>query len=395
MATNNVKTLNTTNTNNKTGNNVKEPDNIFSHVYIILGLFIIAISFIGYAIYSYINANSNSLIKSNSSYYGSDIFTYEPLFKENVNTIDDCVTICKNDINCDGITYNSDSNLCTGTKDNENNKAILRTENQNLSAWVKPPSLKIRQSEMSKDFTKSILVGYTTKNIVIDGIKLIVPFQIGYFSYSFNLTIYDFNKNYGSWRHIFHKGTDIPSGTSLTYQSWENLIIDYPNQIIGVWVAPFTNNLRIAVTTNTMENTRYGQYDNAFTQICDNSTNTCFITDMPNSKWKDKSMKTDDTTPKFKLGIYVEYFDLDLQNIPLNTEINITVNFRGKNVDTLFNGKIRKTFNLNGIPIFDRKNLYVFNDKTINGEINNLLYYPNTLTKPEINQIISLKKTES
>jgi hypothetical protein len=361
-------------------------DNIFDNVYLILFLFIIGISFIGYTVYTFIISTGNSVILNNSTYYGKDLLTFESLFQEIVNTIDDCITNCTNDVICDGITYDSNTKMCTGTKNGQ-----IRSDNENLSAWVKPPSLKISTSDMAKDFTKAILVGYTTTNSVVDGSKLMNPYSIGKFSYSFNLTIYDFNKNYGNWRHVFHKGTAITKGTKLNYQSWENLVVEYPKQFIGVWLAPFTNNLRIAVTTNTLKNKHYGQYNDAFIQKCDNSTKQCYITDMPNSKWSSTSSLSDGSIPNQYVGTYIEYFDLDLQNIPLNTEINITVNFYGKNVDTLFNGKIRKTYALNGLAIFDKSSLYVMNDNTFGGEITNLIYYPDTLLLPEIKQIMALK----
>ena len=383
---NNTKTNKTINFTNQSGFYEKKSENIFDNIYLILFIFIIGLIFIGYAIYSFIKSSNDSIILNNSSYYGTNILLYEPLFQDSTDTINDCITNCKNDIICDGITYDSSTKACTGTKN-----GIVRSDSQNLSAWVKPPSLKISTSDMSKDFTKAILVGYTTTNIVVDGTKISNPYYIGVFSYSFNLTIYDFNKNYGNWRHVFHKGTPISKSTKLQYQSWENLVVDYPKQNIGIWLAPFTNNLRVAVTTNTLKNRNYGQYDQAFNQICDNTTKQCYISDMPNSKWKDTSTVGDGSTPNQSVGTYLEYFDLDLQNIPLNTEINITINLNGNNVDTLFNGKIRKTYLLNGMSIFDKSSLYIMNDNTFGGEITNLIYCPDKLSLPQIQDIMSLK----
>ena len=383
---NTIKNNKNINLTNQSGFYDSESKNIFDNIYLILFLFVIGILFIGYSIYTFIISTNNSIILNNSSYYGTDILTYEYLFQDTVNTINDCITNCSNDIICDGITYDSSKNLCTGTKN-----GLVRSDNANLSAWVKPPSLKISTANMSKDFTKTILVGFTTTKTVVDGSRLMNPYLLGTFSYSFNLTIYDFNKNYGSWRHVFHKGTAMSQGTILSYQSWENLVIDYPKQFIGVWLAPFTNNLRFAVTTNTIKNKNTGQYNDAFIQKCDNTTKQCYITDMPNSKWKSTSSLGDGSIPNQYVGTYIEYFDLDLQNIPLNTEINITVNFNGKNVDTLFNGKIRKTYKLNGLAIFDKSSLYVMNDSTFGGEITNLIYYPDALSLPEIQNIMALK----
>jgi len=377
------------NLTNKSGfySNSNQNKHIFSNVYLIAFILIISLLFIGYAIYKYMISSSNLNILNSSSYYGKDISTYEPIFQDTSNSINDCINICSNDITCDGITYNSDTKACLGTKDGQ-----LRTENSNYSAWIKPPDdNKLEQG--SKDFTKTILIGYTKTMKVIDGQKIDNPYKLGYFCYSFNLTIYDFYKNYGSWRHIFHRGSPITSGQILNYQSWENLIVDFPKQIVGVWLAPFTNNLRIAVTTTSNANKSYGSYQDAFVEQCDNLTKQCYITDTPSGKWTDKQRMSDGTNPEIKLDTYIEFFDHDLQNIPINTQINITLNFRGQNVEVLFNGKIIKANKLDGIPDTNtgKPNLYAMNDKTIGGEISNLIYYPDALLLGDIQSIIDLQ----
>ena len=94
----------------------KEPENIFSNLYLTGIILIIAFAFVGYAMYNYMNKLKEDEIKGNSSFYGEDVNLYEPLFKEQVNTINECITMCKNDIICDGITYNDKSQICSGTK---------------------------------------------------------------------------------------------------------------------------------------------------------------------------------------------------------------------------------------------------------------------------------------
>jgi len=378
---NNVAGINITSKSGFYDTSTKVQDHIFSNVYLIGFILIISLVFIGYAIYYYINTLSTMVILANSSYYGTDISNYEPIFQDTTKTINDCIDTCKNDITCDGITYNSDTQICMGTKGGQ-----VRNENANYSAWVKPEESKVNKD--STDFSKAVLIGYSKSRMTYEGNKMQNPYLIGYFSYSFNLTIYDFNKNFGSWRHIFHKGTEIPTGTILSYQSWENLIIDYPMQTIGVWMAPFTNNLRIAVTTTSLSNTSYGSYDNAFVEKCD--SNGCYVTDMPNGKWMDKSRSGDGSIPKQKLDTYIEYIDHDLQNIPLNTQVNITVNFLGRDVEIYYNGKITKVSRLDGVPTINKLSLYAMNDKTIGGELSNLVYYPNVLKLGDIKSIMSL-----
>jgi hypothetical protein len=347
----------------------------------------IGMAFTAYAFYVYYYSAANNNIKTNSSYYCKDITLYQPIFQESANTITDCITMCQNDVTCDGMTYNNKTQICTGTKEGQ-----IRNENADYSAWVKP----IEQlASASKDFTKAVLVGYTKSFRVLDGTKIMNPYMLGNFCWSFNITIYDFYKNYGSWRHIFHKGTPITTGQILSYQSWENLIQDFPNQQIGVWLAPFTNNLRIAITTTSLANRTYGEYADAFVENCDSISGNCFITDMPSGKWTDTSRAGDGSIPKTQISTNLEYLDQDLQNIPINTQLNITVNVHNNILEVYFNGKIVKISQLDGTPVSDKKNLYVLNEKTANCEISNLLFYPDVVKKTDITSIIALSTSSS
>lgn len=381
---------NTTNRNidftNKTGFYNKH-EGIFSNTFTVSLIVVIGMAFIGYAFYFYYYSAADNNVRANSSYYGKDIALYEPVFQDTANTITDCISMCENDITCDGMTYNNKTQICTGTKNGQ-----LRNETADYSAWIKPIG---EPSSVSKDFKKAVLVGYTKSFRVLDGIKIMNPYMLGNFCWSFNLTIYDFYKNYGSWRHIFHKGTPITTGQTISYQSWENLVQDFPNQQIGVWLAPFTNNLRIAITTTSLENRTYGSYTDAFVEKCDASSGNCFITDMPSGKWTDTARAGDGSNPKPRISTNLEFLDQDLQNIPINTELNIIVNVNNTVVEVYFNGKIVKIFQLGGTPVSDRKNLYVLNEKTANCEISNLLFYPDIVKKADVSSIMALTTNTS
>ena len=367
-----------------------EPDkSMFQNKYALIFIIIASLLFIGYAVYYYIKISKVDLIIANSSYYGKDITLYEALFQESALQMTDCVNLCENNILCDGVTYNNDTQVCSGTKNGQ-----IRNESEHISAWVKPPHLKINNNTNNNttelDFTKAILIGYTNTPKVVKNTSIQNPYTIGFFAYSFNLTIYDFNKNYGSWRHIFHKGTPIDTNTILNYQSWENLIVDFPMQSIGVWLSPFTNNLRIAVTTTSIANKNSGSYEDAFIQKCSCLTSDCYITDMPDGKWVDKSRSGDNSTPKTKLNTYIEFFDSDLQNIPINKQINITINLLGTDAEVYFDGKIVKVVKLDGVPTITNTHLYSMYDNSFGGEISNLIYYPESLKLPNINSILTL-----
>ena len=46
---------------------------------------------------------------------------------------------------------------------------------------------------------------------------------------------------------------------------------------------------------------------------------------------------------------------------------------------------------MSGVPILNTSNLYAMNDLTIDGEISNLLYYPDKLLLGEVQSIIDLQ----
>ncbi len=104
------------NLHDKTGFYDKKKGAIFEHIYIVLAILVIALLCIGYVAYIYFYAPADNIIKSSSTYYGQNVLLYEPVFQEKSNTIEDCINICKNDLTCDGITYNNDTQLCVGTK---------------------------------------------------------------------------------------------------------------------------------------------------------------------------------------------------------------------------------------------------------------------------------------
>ena len=244
---------------------------------------------------------------------------------------------------------------------------------------------------IKKNFSNSVIVGNTKSFKSVDGNKLQQPYTTGNFCFSFNLTIFDFYKNYGYWRHVFHKGSQIDTGRVLIYKSWENLILDFPIQSIGVWLAPFTNNLRIAITTESIGNQNHGSYQDAFVEKC-NASGECYITDMPSGKWTDREKLGDGSVETVKIDKYVEYFDHDLQNIPINKQVNITINFKGRDVAVYYNGKIVKIIKLDGMPKLSTNisNLYVMSDNTFCGNISNLLYYPDALLLQDIQDVMAL-----
>lgn len=358
---------------------------IFDNPIVIIIILIIALIMIGYVFYYYTNKNLPN-VKSSSTYYGKDLAFYTPLFNNSVASVEDCIKQCQNDITCDGITYNTETSYCTGTK-----KGVLRNDNSNFIAWIKD----IDNNKSKIDFTNilnNVLIGRTDSQIIIDNNKFQDPYQLGCYSFSFNMTIFDFYKNYGVWRHVFHKGTPIDQNNTLNYQSWETLEKDIPDQTIGVWISPFTNNLRIAVTTvNQQGSSSSSYYNDAFIQRCNPLENSdCYITDMPNGKYKDMSRLTDGTISNFRLVRQIEYFDHDLKNIPINQSSTFIINIINNYIEIFLNGKIIKTAQLSGTPTFNKFPMYIMNNLSFGGELKNIFYFPINMKLPDVKQIMTL-----
>ena len=361
---------------------VVSKEKIFDNPLIIAFTLLVTCCFIGYAIYYYYS-NASLNIKASSSYYGKDLAFYTPVFNNAVLNVNDCIAQCQNDLTCDGVTYNSDTSYCTGTK-----SGTIRTDLATLSSWVKPVT-NLTGRNIS-NVAQTIVLGNTRTAQIIDRVKFSNPYLIGQYAYSFTLTIFDFYKNYGVWRHIFHKGSAVDTNTPINYQSWETLASSMPDQTIGVWIAPFTNNLRVAISTTTLQGNASGSYPDAFIQKCNPATGTCMITDLPSGKWLDTSRITDGSVPATRPTIQLEYFEHDIQSIPINTKVTFTVNIIGNYVELFMNGKIVKTAMLNGVANFNKAPLYAMFNNTINGELKNLIYFPTNLLLPDIKNIMAI-----
>ena len=354
------------------------------HPYVLIFVALIGLLFILYAVYNYMTNRYNTIVAS-SSYYGQDIAQNEPVFKSMESSIADCVEKCKRDLSCDGVTFNSVSNECIGTKN-----GIYRVEPSNLSSWIKDPT-----ESAPFNAKENIIVGYADKPQSIKPDKIASPLLVGNFAYSIVINIADFYENQGKWRHIFHKGArpDIPV---MEYANWETLVSEIPEQCIGVWLSPFTNNLRIAVDTTVSGNTNSGYFDDAMVLKCKNvnGERECYTTDLPGSQWKDVERRGDGSTIKPRIYKNLEYVDHDLTNVPINKPFVLTVNCIAQVIEVYINGRLSKTSQLEGVPNWNNQPIHVMSNTTFAGNIANLIYYPKAINLGEVKQIVSMNIDE-
>jgi len=362
-----TKTSATTTNNTTSGHNTLA--NPFNNPIMLWSLIIITLGFILYALYYYYRTTSTVL--SAKSYYGTDLLSYSPVFKLNTEQIDPCIKRCEADPLCDGITFNKDELSCVGTKE-----GLLREDDASLAAWVKPPA--------SKDTTKKsvILVGLAKESNSVAADKISYPGNPYEFNWSFNLYLNDHMANHGTWRHIMHKGTDVIE--QIDTPNWEDILAQFPDQSVGVWMAPFNNNLRIAITTITSK-PKPQVYSHALNQEHDSQTGNIFLTDKPNPPlWDMNKFKTASRPTDYEKNI--EFFDV--YQFPVKKIKHLSINVMTNTVELYLNGNLYKVFSLSGKPEFNKGNLYLLKSKSIDGYIQKFTYSPAALKKADVHALL-------
>ena len=391
---------NINNNNNKTFlENIKKAGEI--QPYIIFGLILVCIIIIIYVIYKYAAKNRPL---SGYTYYANDLLKLNPLFTESTTNITECITLCEKQGNCDGITFDSNTNVCLGQKDGR-----LRTDEDYLSAWQKKKNTdRLNITGIVEDVSKiPSLISNIKSNtrVVIPSKEIPYPPFPDNFTYSFVIRIKDLYDNFSYWRHILHKGTPIDKSVNnqfktLQYQNWEQINSDLPEQTLGFWLSPFQNNLRVAISTISKSPLpRTYDHGNIEKCRCDNSdsksveqllelnlnknantkTNctTCWITDQDND-----IEHTEDANLDYKDKKTMDY--IDIQDIQTNIPTHIVVSVKGLIIEVYVDGVFRTSKVLNGKTMWNNGSLYVHNPKTYNGEISDLRIIPGALNGDQV-----------
>lgn len=250
----------------KDKNNMNLVENITGNPYVIAIIISIALAFFIYVVY--MNYSNTDGLFNARTYYGEDIANYEALFKLETDDKDECIKRCNNDPMCDGVTIDIENDICLGTKD-----GVLRADTDRYQSWVKPVNSK------SKDKFKTLIVGMVGSNEskLIKDIEITKPYYHSQFMYLFNININNWYSGFKYWKHIWHKGSDISDDETIqNIMQWDEIEKVVPEQLPGIWLSPYTNNLRIAFTVS--QNKYNSEYpDHAFKQVCEGIN--CKITD--------------------------------------------------------------------------------------------------------------------
>jgi hypothetical protein len=321
----------------------------FDHPYLLITIFSIGIAFIIYVINNYYTNSTISKMKLGYTFFGKNPIKDIAVFTNTTVDSTACMTLCNQNPKCQGITYDTTNSSCVGTANGQ-----LLSDDSNYSAWIKPTSVATKDAFLSK----TLITAFTNTPLSVNQITIPQPSLVGQFTFSFWINITDWYANFKYWKHVAHKGTAISA--PINYQEWSDIIATYPDQCIGLWLAPFTNNLRIAITTAQPITTSPIQQED----------------------------ETEMSTVIFNTSS-IEYFDIP--NIPINTLYNITTCFNENLMEIYTNGNLLNSIQLKGIPVFNKSNMFIMYDKTFIGGIYNLLYVPSRIKYSNITSIYSSK----
>ena len=307
----------------------------FENPVLIAFILLITFGFIAYGLYRYYTKEGD--YKPGQTFYGSDILTYDPLFTMNTDKAEKCVSRCQKDSLCAGITFNTDTKTCLGSEEGQ-----LREDASNFISWVKP------KDQLGTDFAKKRaadkpLVGLANGMMTIKNTELARPPFISRFNFGLFIYINDFYEGHGRWRNIICKGTEWPAGEPLDTPYWETVAAERPDQCLGIWLAPFNNNLRVCLTTR--QQLASGQQQNTIQQT-------------------------------------LEY--IDIQNVPTRKLFHLSVNMVEGGMEVYLNGKLHRMIALKGVPVWNELPLTILPSVSTPATLMDLVFLPESANLDDI-----------
>lgn len=315
--------------------------------YIQIIIFFIALLIISIVYYYYYTDDTN-IIKAGYTYYGKDIINDKPIFVMDALNSKDCIQRCVSDAKCGGITYDIQNNSgnCTGAPTN----ALFRKDEPRYIGWKKGASSVVSGKNISYIF------GISNNNYVIESYKLPPSPFLNKCLFSMWLYIKDWQYNYKYWKHILHKGTSPQTREYI--QEWSAIDSLMQSQYIGLWLHPFENKMRVAITTQNQTTPNCYNDETSTEEICKNLNIT-------NTK--------------------LEYYDI--ADIPIRKLIHVAISLYDNYLEIYINAKLHTTYKLGGIPQYNNGNLYIKNNISFSGDIYNFTYMTQSPTIDDIDSL--------
>lgn len=204
--------------------------------------------------------------------------------------------------------------------------------------------------------------------------EIVPPLDFANYSVDFKIFIDNFHENHTYWRHVFHKGSYANTVETLNFKysdqseensGWKDLVAQFPDQGLGVWLHPNKSALRICLTTNVKLANKKG-YD---------------LSEHPMSnESKDIIIDNDDISRN-----QIEYCDIDDVPVKILTQISITID---KNVMSVYvNKTLRKICTFEGDPIYNSMPLFFVHQRTFDGYIKDFKIIPYFLKDTQVKNL--------
>lgn len=341
-----------TNRNTSAQNNDSNP---LKYSGLLFFIFLLVCGLLGYTIYHHYQG---SFLMEGHSYLSKDIKSLDYLFEHKESSKEKCVEDCKSDYLCHGVTFDASQNICYGVRDGR-----VREDETYLYAWEKE-----KDGKVSED---NLILSWTNGTKKINHRQLPVPPFIGHYGLNFWFKIEDWYYNHTFWRGIIYQGSEIKEN-SLQATTWSEVTNKIPKQRFGVWLAPYTNNIRIVIGTNVPYNTG-AALDHPKNQICTGKNCTMDI----------GQPQTD--------SVYFDLEHVDIKDVGVNTNIMISLVLDDGGLSVYYNGKLRHNIFLDGRPVPFNLDCYIKPDKSYKGTFQMFRFFPKVI---DSNQIAKLYTDE-
>lgn len=336
--------------NNKKKNISNDSGNPLNYSGVIFFIFLLVA---GLLVYTFYNYYASSSLMAGYSYRSKDLDNMENLFESEGITKEECIRQCQNDYLCNGVTYDASLNHCYGTRDGK-----LRSDDSHLFAWVKDNQVVVQEDD-------NILVPWTNTQYKVQHRNIPQPVFPGQYAFNFWFRIDDWYHNYTFWRGIMYQGTSIENQLYAT--SWREVLNKIPKQRMGIWLAPYTNNIRVVIGTNVPYDKKSGE-DHPVNQLC-----------------KDKScyVATADRPDRY----YYDLEQFDIKDIDIGIHNMMTVIVEEQSIKVYLNGKLVKNIYLDGMPTSTTNDLYIMHNKSYQGVFQYLRYWEKPINAKQIRDL--------
>lgn len=201
----------------------------------------------------------------------------------------------------------------------------------------------------------------------ITGQPIADPYDQYSYTILLNMRIDDYVENLGYWKHILHRGTFVEDNEIWDFTSWDQVTANVPVQNPGLWLHPATNTIRFCLNT-----TIHYKYL-SIPEHADGETyfgEDRIISSVARRDMEREMNKQEYASPQTQ----IEY--IDIPEIPVNRDINLTIIVDRTNITVLKNGKNYLFKQLAGLPKINPGPISIHHKTTYNGKINDFSILP-------------------